>query len=191
MINPAKKKDIMDFLDLVTSRESTRSFKEGEMISRPDLELCAEAGRNAPSACNSQPWKFVIIDDPETVKRISSQTLTGTYGMNSFCANASAFIAIVSEGTKASSWAGGKIMGTDFRLIDTGIACAHVVLAAEDLGIATCILGWFDEKKLKRILSIPRKKKTRLLIAMGRYPSGSRRKKSRKSFEKTVSFNGY
>jgi nitroreductase len=181
----------MDFMDLVMSRESTREYKKGLKVKRSDLELCARAARYSPSACNSQPWKFVIIDDPLAVKRVSDEVLSGAYKMNSFVRDASSFIAIVSEKIKPAAWAGGKLMRTDFRRIDAGIACAHLVLQAEQLGIGSCILGWFNERRLKKILSIPRSKKVELLISLG-YPSnGSKRAKKRKPEQETVSFNRY
>ena len=191
LANRHKKEGNMSFLDLAISRESVREYKKGAMINRTDLSSCVEAARHAPSACNSQPWKFIVVDSPDLVERIPHEVLSGAYKMNSFARGASAFIVITSEKINAAAWAGGKLMRTDFRRIDIGIACAHLVLEAEDLGIGTCILGWFNQRRLKKMLSIPRSRKVELLISLG-YPLGkSKRQKNRKPPEETVSFNRY
>lgn len=181
----------MSFLDLALSRESAREYGEKTAIPRADLEMCVEAARHAPSACNSQPWKFIVVDDPALADKIVDKTLSGIYKMNLFAGGASAFIAMVSEKTKPAAWAGGKLMRTDFRRIDTGIACAHLVLQAEELGIANCVLGWFNQRALKKILSVPATKKIELLISLGKPCGAPRRRKQRKPKEETVSFNRY
>jgi nitroreductase len=181
----------MAFLDLALSRESAREYGDKTAIPRADLEMCVEAARHAPSACNSQPWRFIIVDDPAMADRIVDKTLSGIYKMNLFARGASAFIAIVSEKTKPASWAGGKLMRTDFRRIDIGIACAHLVLQAEDLGLANCILGWFNERALKKTLSIPASRKVELLISLGKPSGAPKRRKQRKPKKETVSFNSY
>ena len=181
----------MSFLDLAISRESVREYKKGALINRADLTSCVEAARLAPSACNSQPWKFIVVDSPDLVERIPHEVLSGAYKMNSFARGASAFIVITSEKIKAAAWAGGKLMRTDFRRIDIGIACAHLVLEAEDLGIGTCILGWFNKRRLKKMLSIPRSSKIELLISLGYPLTASKRQKRRKPPKETVAFNQY
>lgn len=181
----------MNFKELAAARRSTRRYKKGSPIPRAHLETCADTARLSPSACNSQPWKFVVVDDPEIIKKISLEVISGAHKMNFFASGAAAFIAIVSEKVKSTAWAGGKLMGTDFRLVDAGIACAHIVLQSADLGIGSCILGWFNERRLKKILSIPRSKKVKLLIALGYNEDTNRREKPLKPHKDTVSFNRY
>ncbi|NQT33372.1 MAG: nitroreductase family protein [Candidatus Omnitrophica bacterium] len=179
-----------NFLDLANARRSTRVF-DGRGIKREDLELCAEAARLAPSACNSQPWKFIIIDDPHAKEAVIKDTLSGIYKMNSFSKDAGAFIAIISEKMKFPAWMGGKVRNTDFRRIDIGIACAHLVLQARELNIKTCILGWFNEGRLKKILSIPFWKKIELVIAMGYNDSEECPERRLKDKSEVVGFNKY
>ena len=180
----------MTFIDLAKSRRSIRAYDK-RIIKREDLESCVEAARYAPSACHSQPWKFIIIDDPAKREVISKTVFSGHYDMNAFARDASAFIAIVSENVKLPAWLGGKLRKTDFRRIDVGIACAHLVLQAQELGIGTCILGWFNEQKLKRVLSVPFYKRIELLIAMG-YPfQDELPEKELKSRDSAISFNIY
>ena len=179
------------FFDLARSRKSCRFYTE-ERVPREDLELCAEAARHAPSACNAQPWKFIIIDDPDRSREVASLFPTPGIAMNAFARNAPAFIAILSEKQKAIPWIGGKLASKDFRLMDLGIVCAHIVLQAEELGIGTCILGWFNERKLKKILGVPRSKRIELVITMGYAPKVlPEREKRLKDKNETVSFNHY
>ncbi len=180
----------MSLLDLAKKRRSIRFYDE-RTISRKDLESCVEAALYAPSACNSQPWKFIIVDGPEQKKELSEGFLSGTYRMNSFALGAAAFIIVIAENMKFPAWAGGKLRKTDFRKIDIGIACAHLVLRAEELGIGTCILGWFGENRLRKILSVPRGKKIELVIAMG-YPGGKDpQEKTLKDRSEVLSWNSY
>jgi nitroreductase len=178
------------FLELAKTRRSIRSF-DPRPVKREDLEKCVEAARYAPSACNSQEWKFIIIDDPEKKKLISEKVITGPGEMNSFAKNSAAFIAIVSEALQLPAWIGSKLCRTDYRSIDIGIACQTLVLQAHDLGIGTCILGWFNEKNLKKILSVPGMKKTELLIAMGYHAGGELREKQLKDKDEVMSYNRY
>jgi len=185
-----KKEHNMTFLQLVKSRRSVRSY-DARLIKREDLEICVEAARHAPSACNSQPWKFIVIDDIAKKEVIAKNAFSGIYDMNAFVREAAAFILVVSERTKLSAWMGGKLRNTNFRRIDIGIACEHLVLQAQELGIGTCILGWFNEKKLKKILFIPASKKIELVIALG-YPEQSEfPERHLKDKDEVVSFNTY
>ncbi len=173
-----------NLLKLIKSRRSVREFT-GQQIDRKHLELCVEAARYAPSACNSQPWEFIIIDDPQKMRSISDRVFSGPYSMNIFARKAAALIAIVSERQKLAPWLGGIVRNTDFRLIDIGIACEHLVLQATELGIGTCILGWFNEKELKRSLSIQSSRKIDLLIALGS-PAETEHKERRLKDKKRV-----
>ena len=178
------------FLDMVRSRRSIRAYT-GRDIKREDLELCVEAARYAPSACNSQPWKFIIVDDRRIKDAVAKRSLSGLYAMNAFAEEAAAFIIIVSESTELPAWLGKKFRSTDFRRMDIGSACEHVVLQAQELGIGTCILGWFDEGRLKKLLSVPRSKKIELVIALG-YPADTKLPEKRlKEKDEVVSFNKY
>ena len=177
------------FLELVKERRSIRTYQK-RPVTRKDLELCVEAARHSPSACNSQPWKFLVIDDDATKEAISKNVFSGLYNMNVFAQEAAAFITMVSGKTKFPVWLGGKIRNTDFRHIDIGIACGHLVLQAQELGIGTCILGWFSERKLKKILHVPALKKIELVIALG-YPLEEPHEKDLKEKTETVSFNKY
>jgi len=178
------------FRDLVKGRRSTRKYLN-KKIGRQDLESCVEAGRLAPSACNAQPWKFLIIDDENLKQQIAKNAFSGIYGMNYFVSAAAAFIIIITEKQRLFPKLGGMAMRTDFRLIDIGLACENIVLQAQDLDIGTCILGWYNEKAIKKILSIPRSRNIALVIALGYSTEIDKKERKLKDFNETVSYNGY
>jgi len=152
---------------------------------------CLEAARLAPSACNSQPWHFIVIDDTELKKRICDKIFSGIYAMNKFAKEAPVLIAVVSEKGRFLSGLGGQVRDTRYFLVDLGIACEHLVLQAQELGIGSCWMGWFDEKALKKEIRIPVNKKIDIVISLG-YPAEDKFVlKNRKTLGKISSFNCY
>ena len=174
----------MKFLELVARRQSTRKYVPGKRIPREVLDRCLEAARLAPSACNSQPWSFVVADEPIQVRALAEESCgRAPYGMNKFAADASAFVAVVTEKMKLAARLGAHFRGVQYSLVDLGIACEHLVLQATEDGIASCWLGWFDEAAVKKRLGIPRAKKVDLLLCLG-YPADETvRPKNRKPLD--------
>ena len=177
-----------DFLQLVASRQSDRAYDTSRIVEPEKLERILEAACLAPSACNAQPWKFVVVTEPELSAKVGKAA--AGLGMNKFAKDAPVHILVVEESMNVTSFLGAKIKGKYFPLIDIGIAAAHITLAAESEGLGSCILGWFDEKEIKKLVSIPAGKRLLLDITIG-YPVKEKRKKSRKPKEKTVSYNKY
>ena len=163
----------MDFLQLVQARQSDRSYDKERPVEPEKLGRILEAARLAPSACNAQPWRFVVITDKELAQK-----------------DAPVHILVVEESANITSLLGGKVKGKHFPLIDIGIVAAHIALAAEAEGLGSCILGWFDEKEMKQLAGIPASKRLLLDIVIG-YPAKEKRKKMRKPKEKVVSYNRY
>lgn len=178
----------MRFLELVKKRRSTRKYSAkpvpGEVIDR-----CLEAARLAPSACNSQPWSFIVIDDEKLKNKVSAAAFSGLYSMNSFAKKAPALIIVVTERSSYIARLGGYFRGVQYSLIDIGIACEHLVLQAEEDGIGSCWLGWFNEEAVKKILGIAGDKKIDVIISLG-YPQSEKIKdKPRKSLSEIRRFN--
>ncbi|MCF0256880.1 nitroreductase family protein [Bacteroides heparinolyticus] len=178
----------MDFLQLAASRQSDRAYDKARVVEPEKLERILEAARLAPSACNAQPWKFVVVTDPELSVKVGKAA--AGLGMNKFAKDAPVHILIVEESMNVTSFLGAKIKDKYFPLIDIGIAASHIVLAAESEGLGSCILGWFDEKDIKKLTGIPANKRLLLDIAVG-YPLKEKRKKLRKPKEKVISYNNY
>jgi nitroreductase len=130
-----------------------------------------------------------VIDEPELRKRVAERIFSGVYSMNKFAGKAPVLVAVVSEKSKLLASFGGQVRDTQYRLVDLGIATEHLVLQAEELGIGSCWIGWFDEKALKETLHVPRNKKIDIVISLG-YPAEDQAvPKVRKSLEEISSFN--
>ena len=110
--------------------------------------------------------------------------------MNKFAYEAPCFIVVVQESPNFTARLGGWIKNKHFPLIDCGIATSNITLAATEEGLGSCILGWFDEKRLKKTLGIPSSKRVQLVIALG-YSTQNHREKSRKTTEEIASYNQY
>lgn len=176
------------FIDLVKSRQSDRAFEPGRKIEREVLERVLDAGRLAPSACNGQPWHFTVVTEDALLADVAKAT--SGLGMNKFVKDASALVLVTQEPTNISSRIGAGIKDKDFPVMDIGIATAYITLAAEDEGLGSCILGWFDEKSIKELVSIPKNRRLMLVIALG-YAAKPKRNKVRKEREKVISFEKY
>lgn len=181
--------DGKDTLDLITSRQSVRKYSD-RLLEKEKLDRIIEAGRMAPSACNAQPWKFIVVTDPELVLKIAEAASAKLIGMNSFVAEAPVILVIVREKPNFSSKVGSTIKNKDYSLIDIGIATENICLQAKAEGIGSCIIGWFDEKMLKKLLDIPKSKRVELIITLG-YSLSEQREKRRKPAAETVSYNKY
>ncbi len=179
------------FADLIRERQSVRRFDD-RPVSEEIVRACIEAARLSPSASNAQPWSFIVVNEPELTKQVAHATFDKLVPFNKFVPQAPVIVAFVIEKTKTITRLGGAIKDRDFQWCDHGIAAAHFCLMAAEQGVGTCMLGWFNEKKVKKLLAIPRKKRISMLIAMGYPPDDYHiREKIRKPSEAVLSFNKY
>jgi nitroreductase len=176
-------------LELIRSRQSDRKYSN-KPVEKEKLDRIIEAGRMAPSACNAQPWKFIVVTEPELVGKIAEAASAKLINMNTFVAQAPVQIVVVREKPNFSSKVGATIKNKDYSLIDIGIASENICLQAEAEGLGSCLIGWFDEKMLRKILGIPKSKRVELIITLG-YSLSDQRDKKRKPTEETVSYNKY
>jgi nitroreductase len=179
-----------ELLKLIAKRQSVRAYADTP-IEKEKLMRCIEAARLAPSACNAQPWKFIIIDDPVLKNKIADLTASRILSMNHFTKQAPIHVAIVREKANFTSGMGQVLKDKEYPLIDIGIATAQFCLQATAEGLGTCILGWFQEKEVKRLLNIPRNKRLELIITVGYPATDDVRPKVRKDTDQILSFNGY
>lgn len=181
----------MALLDLIKHRKSVRDFLD-KPVEREKIMKCVEAAWLAPSACNAQPWKFVVVDDKGLKDKLCDAAFGGIYSMNAFCKKAPVIVALVSERRRFLAAIGGMLRGTRYYLVDIGIAGEHFVLQAEELGLGTCWVGWFNERAVKRILNIPPYKKVDILFALGYYDQGLPSEPAvRRPINRISSFNSY
>jgi nitroreductase len=178
-----------EMLELILRRQSDRKYID-KPVETEKLDRIIEAGRMAPSACNAQPWKFIVIDDPALKNKVADAASAKLLGMNTFVSQAPVILVIVRENPNMTSKIGGTIKDKDYSLIDIGIASGNICLQAKAEGIGSCIIGWFDEPLIKKILGIPKGKRVELLITLG-YSLTEHREKRRKPEDVTVSYNKY
>ncbi len=176
------------FMRIVAQRKSIRRFNKKD-VGREDVLKCLEAARLAPSAQNAQPWRYLVIDDPEVKKKYEKEAFSGIYSVSKFAREAPVFILVMARLNVITHRIGKQIQSIQFHLIDIGISGEHLVLQAEELGIGTCWMGWFNVRKTRRFFNIPKKYKIAALIAMGRYDNRHSREKKRKKMEEIVWFN--
>jgi nitroreductase len=181
----------MSVHDMIKQRRSIREFLDTP-LEKEKIMLCLEAARLAPSASNSQPWKFIVVDDDTLKNRLCDEAFTGLYRFNMFCKTAPVLIVLVAEQSGVITRIGGLIRNIRYNLVDIGIAGEHFVLQAEELGLGTCWIGWFNEKGVKLTLDIPAGKHVGMLIAVGYYNHNkSITGQRRKPVDKIATFNSY
>ena len=181
----------MDFSELIKIRQSVRSYSN-KPVEKEKLDQCLEAARLAPSANNSQPWKYIVVDDDELKDKVALATFDKIVKFNKFVLQAPVIIVIVLEKPKLVTQMGIEIKKREWPLIDIGITAEHFCLQAAELGLGTCMIGWFDQNRIQELLNIPAKKTIGLLITLG-YPTDdySLRKKIRKEKSEVISNNKY
>lgn len=181
----------MEFTQLLHIRQSVRHY-DSRNVEKEKVMKCIEAARLAPSASNSQPWSFIVVDHPVLKDQVARATFDNVLTFNKFTLEAPVVIVIVMEPPRLITQIGERIKNKEWVLIDIGIAAEHLCLQAAELGLGTCMVGWYQEKKLKEILHIPAGKSIGLLISLG-YPATDYplRKKIRKDINAICRFNSY
>ncbi len=181
----------MKCTELYKIRQSVRRYSDAG-VSRELLHNCLDAARLAPSASNSQPWKFVVADQEPIRTRLAEATFSDLVPFNRFTLQAPVIVVLIIDKPKLITRLVMKVKKRDWQLIDIGILAAHFCLQAAENGLGTCMIGWFDEKKVKEILEIPAGKTIGLLITVGYAPEGyPLRTKIRKPLAEMVRYNTY
>ena len=179
----------MKFFDLVITRQSVRKYLD-KPVEREKIERCLEAARLAPSASNSQPWSFIVVDNLKLKESVARKTFDRVISFNRFSLLAPVLIILISERPSFLNKVAEATKDKQFSLIDIGITAEHLCLqATEEVG--TCMLGWFNEKGVKKLFNIPLSKRVELIITMGYPESNQIRPKKRKSIDQIRSYNSY
>lgn len=118
-------------------------------IEREKIDKCLEVARLSPSACNSQPWNFIIVDNPELKDKIARSTFNEVVSFNKFSLNAPILVVVTTTKGNLKTKVGQMITNIPYYLIDIGIAAEHFCLQASEEGLGTCMIGWFNEKNKK------------------------------------------
>ena len=173
----------MDFLSIAKARQSCRKYNPEKAVEPDKLNAVLEAARLAPSACNGQPYHFTVCRG-EAARQVARAT-TGM-GMNKFALDAPVQIVISEEDYITSAAFGARIKKNDYRSMDIGIAAAYLTAEAAAQGLGSCILGWFDDEKIREICGLSQP--VRLVICLGYADENDPlRPKKRKAMEEIIS----
>ncbi len=153
------------FMGLVKGRRSVRRFRN-EPVARDLIEKCVEAARFAPSAENLQPWRFLVFDEPQLKNALAGAAFSGIYRVTNWASKAPVLVVVLAE-RKLATQIGSFLQGSQWWLLDVGIAGEHFVLQAQELGLGTCWIGWFNAKAVRRFLRLPRKFQVCYMLAVG------------------------
>ena len=156
----------MNVEEAIRVRRSVRKY-QAKAVEAEKLEALIEAVRLAPSASNSQPWKLILVDEPKTRRQVAEATFSAMASFNKFAVEAPVMAVLTVERHAMLTQIGGWLKKRPYYLIDIGIAAAQFCLRAAELGLGTCMLGWFDEAAIKKILQVPRSSRIGLVITLG------------------------
>lgn len=165
----------MSLSDIVLSRRSIRRYEKRE-IPKDVLDAILEAGRQAPSAANRQPYHFVVITD-NAIKKALSKGMFNRFIQDSpviiiGCANI------------------GDILTGKWAVIDTSIAMQNMVISAWAKDVGSCWIGDFKEDDVKQLLKIPNKWKVVAILSFG-YPAENPQPRKKKSLDELVSYDKF
>lgn len=174
----------MNFLEIANARQSCRKYDTARIVEEEKLTAVLEAGRLSPSACNSQPYHLTVCRG--NAAREVADHVTGM-GLNGFAKDVPVMIVISEDAYTPSAALASKRKGNDFRSMDIGILSAYLTAEAEAQGLASCILGWFDDKAVREICHLDQP--VRLIITLGYAAEGDpHRTKKRKSESELITF---
>ncbi len=152
----------MNFGEITEKRQSCRSYNSERCVEKEKLDRILEAARLAPSACNGQPY-FITVCEGEAAKEVARATQG--VGINKFATEAPVMLVISEMPYVATAALGAKLKNNDYRSIDIGIVAAYITAQATEEGLGSCILGWLDDEKIRKICAVDGK--VRLVITLG------------------------
>ncbi|MBQ7338926.1 MAG: nitroreductase family protein [Clostridia bacterium] len=172
----------MNFYDIASTRQSCRSYNADKVVEQEKIDRILQVARLSPSACNGQPY-LISVCKGEAAKQVA--VAVQGMGMNKFAADAPIMLVISEKPYVKSAALGAKVKGNDYRSIDIGILTAYITAAATECGLDSCILGWFDDEKIRQICHLDAP--VRLVITLGYAKDDDKlRPKKRKASEELV-----
>lgn len=174
----------MNFMEIAENRQSCRSYDANKGVEKEKLDAILRAAQLAPSACNGQPYKITVCMG-ENAKAVAAAC--AGMGMNKFAVQAPVQLVISEMPYVKSAAVGAKLKKNDYRSIDIGIVSAYITAEAAAQGLATCILGWLDDSKIREICGL--EYPVRLVITLGYATEGDKlRSKKRKELEELIAY---
>ncbi len=171
----------MKFNELAKKRSSVRSYTK-RPVSKKMLAEILEAGQLAPTACNIQPFRFVVVKEKENLAALAESYFAEWF------TEAPLVIAICT--TPGQAWQRKKHDDKNYADVDGAIAADHMTLAAEELGLGTCWVGAFNPKIVRKVLGLPRSAEPLVMLTVG-HPNEKPRPKTRKSLDELVNYENW
>jgi len=176
------------FYQLVKARRSIRKY-ENRPVEREKILACIEAARLAPSAENLQPWRFFVLDQPQPIEAFSNVVFTGIYRPTRWAASAPVLVTLFAKMDVLVNRLGRFVQGTQYYLLDLGIAGEHFVLQAQELGLGTCWIGWFHAQKARKFFRLSSNYRAVAILSVGYSSHLPSRKRRLLEVEEIVRFN--
>jgi nitroreductase len=176
------------FLELVRERRSIRHFLP-KPVPREVIGSCLEAARLAPSAENIQPWRFLVLDEPDRIEEFGLQAFSGIYRFTRWALKAPVLVVMLAKLDILANRIGAHLQGTQYFLLDLGIAGTHLMMRAYEQGLGGCWIGWFNGKKAAAALKLPKKYRVVSCMALGYYEEPRKRRKKKYKLSEIAWFN--
>lgn len=173
----------MDIFEAIRQRRSIRSYTDEE-VTEEDIKTLLEAAIRAPSACNRQTWRFVIVRKPETIE-IFYRAASYSTQHQTFIKKAPVVIVVCADLRPYKRTPYRERGETLFALQETAAAIQNLLLAACSLNLGACWVGLIDEEIIKQTLNIPKGIRPVAIIPIGHTKSKTK-PTSRKPLEDVV-----
>ncbi len=174
----------MIFTEIANNRQSCRNYDNKRDVEQEKLNAVLESARLAPSACNGQPYHITVCTG-DTAHAVAKATQG--MGMNRFATEAPIQLVISEKPYVKTAAVGAKLKHNDYRSIDIGIVAAYITAEATAQGLGSCILGWFDNDKIKSICALDQD--ARLVICIGYAKADDKlRAKKRKDIDELIAY---
>lgn len=180
----------MEFRNCVENRRSVRQFRS-DPVRREDILYCLDAARLAPSSLNCQPWRFLVLDDPQLKNRAAACISNPLLKSNLHARQAPVLIMVLSDLTENPN----PLYRTAVKKFgmypyDLGAAVQTLCLAAADIGLGTCIMSTIrNRKQLQDLLGLTPGQEVCLVVAMGYADDVPPASRERLSLEEICQFN--
>ncbi|MFW6381635.1 MAG: nitroreductase family protein [Bacillota bacterium] len=183
--------EAMNCLETIRKRRSVRDYKD-QSVSDKELFQILEAGRQAPSAGNRQPWRFILIKNRETIEEVADTTYvgadSGSQQHQDWFRSAPVVITVCTDNRKTVARYGE--MGKEAALQDTAAAVENMLLAVNALGLGSCWIGGFRGEELRKMLKIPQNVEPAALLPIG-YSKDTSPGRTRKNMEEILFYEEY
>lgn len=178
-----------DFFELLKTRRSIRKYENRE-IPEADLQKIFEAVQWSPSWANTQCWEIIAVKDSGVKEKLRA-TLPPKNPATQAIQDAPVVLALCAGKNKSGYYKGeaSTIFG-DWLMFDLGLATQSICLAAWNLGLGTVVVGMFDHKAARDILSLPENHELMVLIPLG-FPAHSSAAPGRRAVDEFVHWNRF